>query len=233
MPFVTGIPLHRTRPSPSPRTPAHWVEGQTKGVGRATHLPPPSASTRSSPPKSSDTASSTSGLVESRQSSSSSRHDAASQLAPASQLAAAAGCGQAYRTSRSARPAEWVGTRAERRGKGAPCEAGGAALCCGLCDAWSRPKRACIRGWRCVRAAFACQAEHVYWMAAADNGKEAHNWVLPLGRQGSPPSPPTRHFFPASRRARRSPSGFQATHRLPDPQNASAGSGVAHLQRPA
>ena len=88
--------------------------GETKGAGRGTHPPPPSASTRSSPPKSSDTASSTSGLVESRRSSSSSRHDAAaSQLPPASQLAPAAWCGQAHRASRSARPAQGVGARAE------------------------------------------------------------------------------------------------------------------------
>ena len=91
--------------------------GETKGAGRGTHPPPPSASTRSSPPKSSDTASSTSGLVESRRSSSSSRHDAAaSQLPPASQLAPAAWCGQAHRASRSARPAQGVGARAEGKG---------------------------------------------------------------------------------------------------------------------
>ena len=63
------------------------------------------------------------------------------------------------------------------------------ALHCGLCDVWSRPKRACIRGWRCVEF-FSRQAEQADWVAAADNGKEAHNWFCRWGRQRSPPLPP-------------------------------------------
>lgn len=176
---------------------------------------------RSSPPKSSDTASSTSGLVESRRSSSSSsRHDAASQLAPALQSAAAAWRGQAHRTSRSARPAGCVG-RAEGRGRGAPCEAGGAAFCAVGYATAGVGQRACIRGWQCVRAGFARQAEQADWVEAADNGKQAQNWFCRWGRQRSPPSCPPTLFLPASRRALRSPSGFQATHKLPDPRNAS------------
>jgi hypothetical protein len=174
--------------------PGSLGQGEAKGPGRATHLPPPSASMRSSPPKSSDTASSTSGLVESRRSSSSSsRHDAASQLAPALQSAAAAWRGQAHRTSRSARPAGCVG-RAEGRGRGAPCEAGGAAFCAVGYATAGVGQRACIRGWQCVRAGFARQAEQADWVEAADNGKQAQNWFCRWGRQRSPPPAPQRYF---------------------------------------